>query len=389
MDADYWQFLPISFNYPNHGLIDIDDALRKILQFLKTQEYKDAAYYVNVLALYQITYGFWNANVETRFEQSEKLLAELERKTNELSELNMRHDVQFRNMLNDAKVRESSIKALMDKANDSYNNMLKTQENVNVNLENIKGVVARADDMAESILKRRDENNKIADELLNKSTTISEQLNASQKLINDAKVELENVEKKTKESLDVAQKNNEKTNGYVEEIKKMIGFVADGTLSHSFNKRKENINDKARFWLILSGILLLAAIIWIIFVFTELSAATGIVWADILINAIKSSLGVFAFGYALNEYGKERNLQEEYAFKESVALTLTAYLQQLESCDKEEMKNLLVETVNKLYTKPVISTKEYKMMNVDTKDITDKLQPVVDLVKSVTEIKKE
>ena len=109
------------------------------------------------------------------------------------------------------------------------------------------------------------------------------------------------------------------------------------------------------------------------------------IWADILINVIKSSLMVFAFGYSLNEYNKERTLYEEYAFRESVAITLTAYLQQLESCSKEEMQKLLMDTVEKLYTKPIISTKEYKFSKLDAESIAELVKPVA---QSINELKK-
>lgn len=134
-----------------------------------------------------------------------------------------------------------------------------------------------------------------------------------------------------------------------------------------------------------SLVLFIAAIGWIVFVFSCLKANTGVVWADILINAVKSSLAVFAFGYALNEYGKERNLQEEYAFKESVAITLTAYLERLDSCDKDEMKELLIDTVTKLYEKPVMSNKEWKFGRIKSKDISDSVKILIDSIRKLAE----
>ena len=166
-----------------------------------------------------------------------------------------------------------------------------------------------------------------------------------------------------KEKIDLIQSGYDSVSSHVEEVRKMMGYIADGTLSHSFNKRKNNIKKSKNIWMWISLFTLLGLIAWVCVVFKCLSANTGIVWADILINGIKATPLAFAFGFAITEYSKERNLLEEYAFREAVAVTLTAYLEQLNGDNTEEQKKLLANTVEKLYTKPIISNKEYKLFN--------------------------
>ncbi len=62
---------------------------------------------------------------------------------------------------------------------------------------------------------------------------------------------------------------------------------------------------------------------------------------------------------------------EEYAFRESVAVTLTAYLEQMPNKEDEDKRKLLMSTVEKLYTKPVIANKEYEVLKLDSKDIVE------------------
>ena len=45
------------------------------------------------------------------------------------------------------------------------------------------------------------------------------------------------------------------------------------------------------------------------------------------------------------------------------------------------MKKLLMETIENLYTKPVISSKEYKLMKPDLKEIGEMVKPIADIVK--------
>ena len=172
--------------------------------------------------------------------------------------------------------------------------------------------------------------------------------------------------------------------GNAEQVRKMMGYIADGTLSHSFNKRKEDLKKQIKLWLRVSIITVLVAIAWVCIVFTCLSANTGYEWADIIINGIKSSPLFLMLGFALAQYQKERNLLEEYAFRESVAVTLTAYLEQMPEKEDEDKRKMLISTVEQLYTKPVIANKEYDLVKFDTKDLSESTKTLKDIIDTLT-----
>ena len=96
----------------------------------------------------------------------------------------------------------------------------------------------------------------------------------------------------------------------------MMGYIADGTLSHSFNSRKKAINRNVYIWGGLSITSLIALVVWIWAVVSYFAANTNNEWANIIINAIKSSPIAFFLYYCLSHLSKERNLKEEYAFRE-------------------------------------------------------------------------
>lgn len=271
-------------------------------------------------------------------------------------------------------------RSLFEELKNQKNNLDVLRESVVIKVNDADNKNAQ---LADSIRKYQENGDQVLNDVAQKSRKVSEQIEETRQLMNQANSKLSDINKKSEESLKGVEENLSVTNENVKKIKDMMGLIGGGVLGNSFSQRKKNLGKKAVVWLIVSFILFLGAIAWICVVFTSLSANTGIVWANILINVVKSSLAVFAFGYALNEYGKERNLQEEYAFKESVALTLAAFLNQLDSCNIEEKKKLLVGTVEKLYTKPAISSKEYKLG--DTKEIADLLKPLVDVLKPITD----
>ena len=213
-----------------------------------------------------------------------------------------------------------------------------------------------------------------------KSTTKQKEIND---LYSTATTELKNIRVEADNMIESISSNFATVSKYTTEVKNMMGYIKDGTLAHSFNKRKGEVETRVKWWTKISGGLLVLMVIWICVVFFKLSANTGYAWADIIINGIKSSPLVFAFGYALNEMSKERNLLEEYAFREAIAVTLTAYLEQLKDTeDGKSCEALLTSTIEKLYTKPVISNKEYKMINFSAKDAKDILSDAANVIKS-------
>lgn len=138
-------------------------------------------------------------------------------------------------------------------------------------------------------------------------------------------------------------------------------------------------------WWIWGAIVSLLALVgWIYLVFTNWPANTGNEWANIVINAIKSSPLAFLFGYALKQISKNHNIKEEYAYREAVALTLTAYMEQLDKEENNDKKKLLLETVEKLYTKPILSTDEMKSpIKIDSKDFADLMGKLTDAINTI------
>ena len=209
-----------------------------------------------------------------------------------------------------------------------------------------------------------------------------------QKNIQQQQEEIQNANDQLKQGIDAdsikVKETYEATKKYKDEIAKMMGFIADGTLGHSFNKRKKIATWSSAFWIFVTAISLCALVGWIYAVFTYWPANTGNEWANIVINAIKSSPLAFLFGYSLKQISKSRNIKEEYAYREAVALTLTAYMEQLDKEENNDKKKLLLETVEKLYTKPILSTDEMKSpIKIDSKDFADLMGKLTDAISTI------
>ena len=84
------------------------------------------------------------------------------------------------------------------------------------------------------------------------------------------------------------------------------------------------------------------------------------------------------------QISKNHNIKEEYAYREAVALTLTAYMEQLDKEENNDKKKLLLDTVEKLYTKPILSTDEMKSpIKIDSKDFADLMGKLTDAISTI------
>ena len=381
IEQDNWQILPNNVSTPEFGQYQIHQCINEMRNGLVQANYDNCAQRLKALIYYATINGFWQIPQKIELGIRESSLAKLE----ERARLTMEHIDERAKTANttiaqlNEKVEE--LNRLIAQKQQEFATLQTNQTQSNNLLNNITNFNKNAESFSTTIEQTRNKCNEILADLEKKQEKVTQQQNDIDKQIELANTNIQEFETNSKEKIDSIQSGYDSVSANVEEVRKMMGYIADGTLSHSFNKRKENIKRSEKIWMWVSLGTLLGLIAWVCVVFIWLSANTGIVWADILINGIKATPLAFAFGFALTEYSKERNLLEEYAFREAVAVTLTAYLEQLNGDNTDEQKKLLVNTVEKLYTKPIISNKEYKLFNFDTKDIAKTAEKVKEIAK--------
>lgn len=381
LEQDNWQTLPFVVVAQEFGQFNLNILITNLKNAFIQGNYDNTAKFLKPLIFYATTNGFWNEMPNIDLKMQESSLAKLE----ERAQLTMEH-IDKR-----AEIATTTIKQLTDKITElnkliadkqkEFSVLQTNQTQSNNLLNNIKNFNKNAETFSATIEQTKNKCNGILTDLEKKQEKVTQQQNDIDKQIELANTNIQEFETNSKEKIDSIQSGYVSVSANVDEVRKMMGYITDGTLSHSFNERKKIIERNEKKWMWISIVSLVLLIAWICIIFIWLSANTGIVWADILINGIKATPLVFAFGFAITEYSKERNLQEEYAFRESVAATLTAYLNQLDGEISEEQKGLLTSTVEKLYTKPIISNKEYKLFNFDTKDIAKTAEQIKELKK--------
>ncbi len=383
LNADNWQVIPIIQLLDEYGQRNILADYQQMIQLLRSGDFRHVINFVKFLVHCAIKNGFWYDVEKISLGIRRSSLIQLERRATLILDHVKTSEQRMIDTFSQLQGKITEVETLIGAKKQEFERMRKMGEEANLTLSKIQNVKKNVDNVEQDCENNKSKINSILseisvkqEELTNTQDDIKKQYEHLNEELTAFKTDSTSIIEQIREDYTTVESNKE-------EVKKMMGYIADGTLSHSFNQRKQTIRKRATTWMWISLGLLVLMIGWILVVFKYLSADTGAVWADLIINGIKSSPLVFAFGYALTEYTKERNLVEEYAFREAVAVTLTAYMEQLSGLEQEEQKNLLLDTVDKLYSKPFISTKEYKLFNFDTKDMATTAEALTESIKII------
>ena len=384
LDNGNWQVIPSdNIPMPIYGNITLRNVIVNFTNNFKSAVYEQAATQVKSLVYFEMRCGFWDQPKRIELGIRESSLKTLEQR----AELTMTHiDVRedkVKLLIDELETKKSEIEKLINTKRQELETLKNNQSESNNILKDIQSVSKSATSELSTIETHNKKVQTILDELETAQRKVEEQIKTSNTNITDAKSALDNFNSDAESKISKITSDYESVSNNAEEVRKMMGYIADGTLSHSFNKRKEDLKKSVENWSNTCIWVAVLAIIWVCVVFFKLNADTGNVWADILINGIKSSPLFFLLGFSISQYQKERNLMEEYAFRESVAVTLTAYLEQMPEKEDEDKRKLLISTVEQLYTKPVIANKEYDLLKFDSKDLSDTSKTLKELVEAL------
>lgn len=376
-----WQMLPAvhSFNndFPN---CDVYSQLSQLVVYLGRGEYQNCVHPLKSLIYYQIINGFWDRPKKIELGVRMQNLEEIERKLSLIQTHQDERRKQLEGLLANATTAKESLEIFVSEETQKFEYLTANLEASNRKLAEIERDLAEGKSVLSDIV-----------DLKNQSETLKKHIESIQDSAKNTQEEIdvafETFKKASSESLTNSENklaqidtDHQYVSEKKEEVRKMMGYIADGTLSHSFNSRKSKIQISVWWWFAGSMFSAVLMGIWIFVVFIHLKADTGYPVADIFINIAKTSPMIVLFWFSLSQYQKERNLLEEYAFREAMAVTLTAYLEQLHGEEDKNKQDLLLRTVEKLYTKPKISSEGVGLFSFKSKDLVDLVKEVKDVM---------
>jgi hypothetical protein len=384
IDSPYAKTLPFQYHFQNeYGAGNLHQDLANLLAQIKAKNFPASIPQLNKLAHYQAINGFWEKSKRKYFRSSEASVKEDQQRI----EIVSKHMLQVSERL-------TNLIEQIAEEKEGVNLFLKTK---NSELSEIESLLNAA----------RQHSNELND-LYTKSSTVEERITSTLKNADDKKNDIESIESESKELLaelkDLLQANNESNKAQhelytklVQSFEEKLNFVeakkeyfeerntylddliereVGASLFETFKQRKTELITSIGFWKWTVPITAAATIAWIFFLFGN-GDLSNLAWQVILVNSLKVLPAVGLLLFAISQYVKERNFQEEYAFKSAVALTINSYADQLN--DNTNKDKMIMESVTQIYKSPIHS----KVVVKDQSAIVASAKELVETAKSI------
>lgn len=385
IDNTYARSLPFQYHFQNeYGNGNLNQDLTNLLNQIKSRNFPASIPQLNKLIHYQAINGFWEKSKRKYFRASEASVKEDQLRI----EIVSKHMVEV----------SDRLKGLVEEIS-------KEKEGVNIFLKTKNSELSEI----ESLLSASRQHSNEINELYNKSSTIDERIAATLENSESKKNGIEEIEREVKELLfNLKSLLSENTYGskvqkdiylkLVEDFEEKLKFVEDkkeffeerntylndlierevgASLFETFKHRKTELITSIVFWKRAVPLTAIATIAWIFFLFGS-GDLSNLGWQVILVNSFKALPAVGLLLFAISQYVKERNFQEEYAFKSAVALTINSYADQLnESTNKDKM---IMDSVTQIYKSPIHQKnveKEQGTITTSTKELIETAKSIV------------
>ncbi len=380
--------LPNTENYQNDfGSVDLSSELPLFKRYFESKNFTHLEPLLDKFIHYQIKNGFWNKTViKTTVIEQNKLKAQFELIDKNQKALTNNIEA-FENLKQNfsQKIAEIDSIILTKKAElDQITQNLNSSTNQSNEITVLLASVTNKDTEASGIIHN----------LTGKVEAIDVDIKNYQESYGIIENQWETLEKDLQKNLKDATSNFEKSKEHIEftesrreQIEKLTGMAADGALGTKFHQREETIEKGRKLWIWIVPIMTIVSIFWIIAVFNWYPAKFKNEWVNLSVNLLKTAPAFILLGFVFKQYTKERNLEEEYAFKSAVAMTLTAYSNMLSERDIERndsRQKMLLESIEKLYNQPKIyPEKSSTVFSFSTKHLKDSVDSLNESVKNV------
>jgi len=217
--------------------------------------------------------------------------------------------------------------------------------------------------------------------IVQKEEEAKNKLEAISQIHSDAESKKSEVEELKSETEELLQRNNKQS----EKINDLLQKASAGSLFNSFNVRKQEFESATKFWQSMIGL----SIVILIF------GASCVAWSAQKVGIssytflLKFSISlpvIYWLIFSTHQYTKNKRLEEEYAFKSAISLSLEAYrdLIKRESGEstKEEVVPFITKAVEKIFSSPsiVISKHPHKEDEDIATSVLDKMQKFADTI---------
>lgn len=380
---DTYKRLPSYLMYINDGggqeFHRIVDLLVNYKSHLLVYDFYSISKCLELFSLYQLHNGFWDRSTRKIHDIKQTEISKLK------SELNGQKAV-LNKSLEKIKMREKEIKLAKDA------------------LDLFKKEKERDFKVLEGIIKDSKEKQRLVNDILSNTSRLKIDIEVRKGEFENAQKAIAEYQEKIKREIGEIEVFKESTKSSGEDYRNTLTWIkdqetfivgkknelinlsalaADKALGEKFHDRQQQLNKTVLGWSIAVLISVIVAAAWIIIVFKCLAVTTNPPWLGSILTVLKSLPFLLLAGWTIRQYSNERGLQEEYAFKATVAMTLSAYADMFNH-DPEKKLQMLLDSTQKVYTKPQL----FRSRNRNAKfKVSEQMEALTEILSTLKELK--
>ena len=388
LNKELWNLLPATQNFHNDfGDCDVIRDLTVIVQLITNSDFDNTLNPMEKLIYYEKINGFWDLNGLNENNVNEFAKKVIEQKA--IIDLQLKQTLEYAKKIVDLTTEVSNLKSGLIEFQDQ-----KISE-LNEVVKNVEVSRVQLTELTENLNKAKVSDTEISGILNSQKEKLAETTNSLSAILSEfekfkvesetQKVELKAEVDKSKVAAEESKQLYDFVLGKKGEISRLTGMAADGSLGSKFHEKETRLANKFWIWQIAVPLITIISAAWVVLVFKFLYTNLETKWIEIILNAGKTAPVFILLGWVLRQYNKERILQEEYAFKSAVAMTITAYgdlLNDTATIDKLTPKQkMLLNSIKQVHTPPKLhSEKENSTFVLNSKELNETIKNFKEVV---------
>lgn len=358
----------------NESFYDIVEVIEDLNNYLKRENNESIFDEIEKVFNYYVQFGNWDKNLIYKPSFSQEDIDNLAGETQLIQTKLNQENEQLEGLINVYSELKKELDNKLAQSNDCYKTIKQKSKTATENDATIR-----------SYLESSQANKNTIETLKTNITNLEQKISDN---IEDYRKRFEEVITQNARSLSLIKEAEELQSEILSQrdtVENLIGAAADGSLGTHFKERKEQIRDNVYIFLMTIIFFLLATCVWVWFVFKDFDINNSD-WVHFVINVLRTLPAWFLVWWLIDRYTKERKLQEEYAFKSAIAMTMREHSKLLKNTDsgdidkRDSQQIMLLKALENIYRSPDINQNKEKN-NLTPKNLEGFLSKLTELIK--------
>lgn len=373
MQSNMVLMLPTSY-FPNGSGNNIVGVLRDLVSYISDKDNQGVFNSVRCIFEYCIQFGNWERNITYKPKISQENLETLAEEIKLIQTKLEQENEQLKDLIGEYSKSKNDLDNKINQATEFYDTIKEKAKSATDNDSLILSCLSSSETNKNTI-------ETLKTNIANSEQKISENIEGYRKRFEYIVIQ----NRRSLSLIKEAEELQRKILSQKQEVENLIGAAADGSLGTHFRGRKNQIQKNVITFgvLAIASLIATAELVRIVFYDFDINNSD---WVHFVINVLRTSPAWFLVWWLIRMYSKERKLQEEYAFKSAIAMTMREHSKLLKATDSGELDKrdsqqiMLLKALDNIYSPP--DTKQNKEGdNINPKNVEGFISKLTELIK--------